>query len=276
MATLSRNLFLQNLEILSLTTQKVYLVSILMEMEKKVLISPVLMNYKNFNPMDLPPLMKTIQTRLTFIQMLILVIFISLPLILLTTNQNQLILTAQTSALIHNMATSQLLQKLQIFHLSPNILALMSFSLMTNIMTNSLASSLMNLVIIQKISVLLIVRKQPMMQKIYSGLTLMMMAYRDVMFRQLILPLLLQILASLHQMVLPIPKIYTQIFTLENYSSPTHLILPVSSLSTTEMGLALFHKMDKLLLIQNKIVMVIFNFFLIEKLEALLPTSPRW
>ena len=62
-------------------------------------------------------------------------------------------------------------------------MAVMSFSLMTNIMANSLASSLMNLVIIYKISVLLILQRRPTMQKIYSDLTLMMMAYRDVMFR---------------------------------------------------------------------------------------------
>ena len=172
------------------------------------------------------------------------------------------------------MATNQLLQKLQIFHLSLNIPVLMFFSLMTYIMANSLVSSLMNLVIIQKISVLLIIHNQSMMQKIYSGLTLIMMMYKGVMFRQLILLLILPIMAFLHQKVLPIPKISIKMHTLENYYLPTHLILPVSNLSTTEMDLASFHKMDKLLLIQSKIVMVIFNFFPTEKLEVLLHTSP--
>ena len=62
-------------------------------------------------------------------------------------------------------------------------MAVMSFSLMTNIMANSLASSLMNLVIIYKILALLILHKQSMMQKIYSDLTSTLTGYKDVMFR---------------------------------------------------------------------------------------------
>ena len=65
-------------------------------------------------------------------------------------------------------------------------MAVMFYSLMTNIMKNSLASSSMNLVIIYKISALLMIHRQPMMQKIYSGLTLIMMVYKDVMFKFLI------------------------------------------------------------------------------------------
>ena len=48
---------------------------------------------------------------------------------------------------------------------------------------NSLASFSMNMGIIYKISALLMIHKQPMMQKIYSGLILMKMVYKDVMFR---------------------------------------------------------------------------------------------